>query len=147
MTKVVYNACYGGFSLSEAGMLRYAELKGIRLYPEHDKRFAALGMTTYWTVPTEQRVAPLEGEAWYSATMEERQAHNAAYSAQTISCRDFERADPILVQVVEELGNEANGRAAHLKVKDIPPGTLYRIDEYDGNESVMTQDQYEWKLA
>jgi hypothetical protein len=147
VTKVVYNACYGGFSLSEAGMRRYAELKGMAIYPEHDTKFASLGMITYWTVPPEKRVDPLEGEAWHAATMEERQAHNAAYIAQTIGCRDFDRDDPILVQVVEELGDAANGRAAKLKIEDVPAGMLYRIDEYDGAESVMTQGDYEWKLA
>jgi hypothetical protein len=30
MTKVAYNACYGGFSLSHKAIMRYAELKGIR---------------------------------------------------------------------------------------------------------------------
>lgn len=29
--KVVINNCYGGFSLSEAGIARYLELKGIKL--------------------------------------------------------------------------------------------------------------------
>lgn len=28
MTRIVYNACYGGFSLSDAAIERYAELKG-----------------------------------------------------------------------------------------------------------------------
>ncbi len=26
-------------------------------------------------------------------------------------------------------------------------GGLWRMDEYDGNESVMTKDGYEWHLA
>jgi hypothetical protein len=32
MTKIVYNACHGGFGLSEAAILRYAEIKGIKLW-------------------------------------------------------------------------------------------------------------------
>ncbi len=50
MTKIVYNACYGGFGVSEAGMRRYAEIKGIDLYVEKDKDNS---MVTYWTVPPE----------------------------------------------------------------------------------------------
>jgi hypothetical protein len=53
----------------------------------------------------------------------------------------------VLVQVVEELGAEANGECAHLRISDLPPGTLYRIDEYDGYESVATNDSYEWSVA
>jgi len=32
--KVVINTCYGGFGLSHEAMLRYAEIKGIKLYLE-----------------------------------------------------------------------------------------------------------------
>jgi hypothetical protein len=60
---------------------------------------------------------------------------------------NIERTDPALVQVVEELGNKANGKCAKLCIYEVPAGTLYRIDEYDGNESVMTQDTYDWKMA
>ncbi len=38
-------------------------------------------------------------------------------------------------------------RCADLKIEDVPSGSLWRIDEYDGRESVMTQGDYQWKLA
>lgn len=60
---------------------------------------------------------------------------------------DLSRIDPILVQVVEELGEEADGSAASLQIYELPEGTQYRIDEYDGNETVMTKDDYEWSVA
>jgi hypothetical protein len=63
------------------------------------------------------------------------------------SDRDFERNDPILVQVVEELGDKANGSCAKLRIAEVTAGTLYRIDEYDGFESVETKDSYEWNVA
>ena len=141
MTKVVYNNCYGSFSLSEAAMLRYAELKGFKLYPEKNNSFA-----TYWTVPTSERPATLTGQDWDDATNEERTAFNLAYSKYTISERDFDRTDPVLVQVVEELGKHANGMCAELAIVDLAPGTLYRIDEYDGNESVVT-GYSDWSVA
>ena len=53
----------------------------------------------------------------------------------------------ILAQVVEELGDAASGRFAKLKIRELPAGTKYRIDEYDGNESVVTMDEYEWSVA
>jgi len=142
--KVVYNACYGGFSISHEGMLRYAEIKGIKLYPEKEPRF---GFTTYWTCPPDQRPKCLEGEDFHRASMEERVASNNAYDASQLSTRDFDRNDPALVQMVEELGEKANGDCAGLAIEDVPAGSLWRIDEYDGNERVMTQNDYEWKLA
>ena len=60
---------------------------------------------------------------------------------------EVHRADPILVQVVEELGEGANGGHAYLDIRELPAGTLYRIDEYDGMENVITQDEYEWSVA
>lgn len=146
MAKVVYNACHGGFSLSEAGMRRYCEIKGIQVWPVAGK-YAAPGIITYWIVPPHQRIKPMEGDEWSAATIDERRAYNARYSAQTINARDFERHDPALVQVVEELGAEANGRYANLAIYELPDGARYRIDEYDGSESVMEPDDYEWTIA
>lgn len=61
--------------------------------------------------------------------------------------RDLERDDPILVQVVEELGSEANGDFSELAIRELPAGTRYRIDEYDGSESVITDDEQGWRIA
>jgi len=58
-----------------------------------------------------------------------------------------DRSDPVLVQVVEELGEEADTVFSDLYIREIPEGTLYRIDEYDGMETVMTQDDYKWEVA
>ena len=46
------------------------------------------------------------------------------------------RNDPDLVAVVESLGAEANGKFASLEVVEIPDGIDWRIEEYDGSESV-----------
>lgn len=60
---------------------------------------------------------------------------------------DVPRNDSILVRVVEELGDEANGMCSRLKVVDIPAGTKYRITEYDGLESILTEDDIGWSIA
>lgn len=146
MAKIVYNACYGGFSLSEAGMRRYAEIKGLTLYPESSTKYPSLGIVTYWLVPEDERPADSE-ENWHQMSLDECAASNAAYRAATISARDFERHDLALVQVVEELGEAASGEHAELKITEVPSGTSYRIDEYDGCESVMTADDYAWTVA
>ena len=44
------------------------------------------------------------------------------------------RADPVLVQVVEELGEFADGDFAELKIVEIPDGVDWFIQEYDGVE-------------
>jgi hypothetical protein len=144
MKKIAYNAQHGGFSLSDKAIRRYAEIKGIKLYPEKDPKWSHV---TYWTVPASERPPKLEGDAWYKATQEERIASNKFHSDHTISNREIPRDDPVLIQVIEELGAEANGSYASLAIAEIAPGTKYRIDEYDGAESVMTIDDYEWSVA
>ena len=51
---------------------------------------------------------------------------------------DLKRHDPFLVEVVEELGEKANGSCAKLKIEQIPKEyeNFYEITEYDGAESV-----------
>lgn len=56
---------------------------------------------------------------------------------------EIPRHDPLLVRVVEELGSRANTSCAKLAVVEIP-GTLYRVKEYDGRESVETPEKLNW---
>ena len=48
------------------------------------------------------------------------------------------REDPVLIDIVETLGNEASGRYAKLVVVEIPDELKdnYVIDEYDGIETL-----------
>ena len=118
MTKIVYNACYGGFGLSAAAMKRYAEIKGWQ--------YLAPDSTSSWDV------------GW---VLDDEGKQHSQYDL------DANRADRALVQVVEELGDAANGFAANLRIYELPAGTKYRIDEYDGQESVCTIDDYYWSIA
>ncbi len=136
MTKVVYNACYGGFNLSREACKRYWELQGQQVWIE-DGDF--MDTFTVWLVPPEERVVQKE---WRSMTQEERIDFNQRYSKQTWYDRNVSRHDPILVQVVEELGDKANGMCAKLAIDEV--SGPYRIDEYDGYESVIEPDGYDW---
>jgi len=122
MTKVVINTCFGGFGLSEKAMFRYAELKGLTLYRDND------WMPTYWLIPEEERV-----EKNYFC---DRNAYNEWYCNNTLYSSEIRRDDPVLIQVVEELGKTADGEYASLKVIEIPDDIEYSIKEYDGLEHI-----------
>jgi hypothetical protein len=110
MSKVVYNACYGGFSLSKKAALRLLELgvKGMKsIIREGDRSGVRLLMESY-NIPNK-----------------------------------LPRHDKRLVQVVEEIGADASGTCAELKVAKIT-GNKYIIDEYDGFESVQTPEDINW---
>ena len=116
MTKVAYNGCFGGFSLSRAAILRAREISG-------DPKWGG---------------AHIKGDVWDDGKpVDQDYGH----------IDDVPRHDPVLIQVIEELGEMANGSCASLCIENVPEGTQYRIDEYDGNERVMTRDDYEWQTA
>ena len=50
--------------------------------------------------------------------------------------RDIARDDPVLVAIVRELGADANGNYADLKIVEVPYGVEWHIEEYDGMEWV-----------
>lgn len=143
MIKIVINKCHGGFGLSEKAMVRYAEIKNIPLFIEKDK----FGHNTYWTIPKEKRIGFLKDIEWYSASDDKRKLSNELYSKNTISYMNIERTDPVLIQVVEELGQEANDQHSYLAIEELPKGTKYRIMEYDGAESIETQSSINWDVA
>ena len=61
----------------------------------------------------------------------------------------FERHDPILLQVIDEIGlaEAAGSRYAELAIVELPRGTKYYINEYDGLENVMTEENIKWSIA
>ena len=122
MTKIVYNGCYGGFSLSQAGVRRYLEIKGIPFVEEStESSFRSVRF----------RIASsVMGESEY-------------FSEYDIE----DRTDPILVQVVEELGDAAGGSCAELCIRELAAGTKYILREYDGSEWIETEDEMEWRVA
>lgn len=105
MRKICINKCFGGFSLSDAAVLRYGELAGLNLV-SIDK-----GYYNQWYIDS------VDDENFFSM-------YNIA------------RDDPILIQVVEELGEASWGGAAELKVVEIPDDVEWEIEEYDGQEWV-----------
>jgi len=142
MTKVVYNACYGGFGLSKEACQRYWDIKGQQVWIENDTQFKSLGLFTVWLVAPEDRIPAKDRDEFCAMTMDERIAYNQAYSKQTWYYNNVDRHDPVLVQVVEELEDKASGEYAKLAIEEVDGP--YRIDEYDGNESVQTPDTYNW---
>lgn len=130
--KVVINTCFGGFGLSHEAILLYAELKGLKVWLEESEYKSFPG--TYWTVPVNER--PKTSAEWNSAPIEERKAHIRALESSQIYDRDLKRNDPFLVEVVEKLGDKANGSCAKLAVIEIPDDVEWEVEEYDGIEHI-----------
>lgn len=129
--EIVINKCYGGFGLSYKAMMRYAEIKKIKLYAFVNKlseteRYSFDGLREY------------DGKShafcihYSTAPLKNGKVENGSYFFDS----NIKRNDPTLIQVVKELGKEANGDCAELKIIKIPDNIEYQIEEYDGQEWV-----------
>ena len=122
MPKVVINACFGGFSLSDKAMKLLAEAKRMKCVTDNITSWRGWSHCTIgWLHDV------YEGDI-NSMPMELRE--------DLLSDRQIPRNDRDLIAVVEELGKEANGRHARLRIIEIPSGVEWYIAEYDGNEHV-----------
>ena len=90
MIPIMYNTCYGGFSLSEATITEYNRRKS----PDTPK-LNAMGL-------------------------------------------HIDRTDPLMIQIIWEMGKQANGMCSDIHLDHIPPQykNNYYIQEYDGTETV-----------
>ena len=55
---------------------------------------------------------------------------------------EISRTDPILIEIVKELGESANGDYSELRIIEIPDDIAWEIDEYDGMERVVEVHRY-----
>ena len=74
---------------------------------------------------------------------EEAEALYIKLGGKPVVCDDYCRHDPILIKVIETLGDAANTKYSNIKIKTIE-GNKYIIDEYDGMESVVELDNIHW---
>ena len=56
---------------------------------------------------------------------------------------DIERTDPILIQIVEEMGEDADDAYSKLKIIEIADDVKWHIEEYDGIEHIA-EDHRTW---
>ena len=123
--KIVINNCHGGFGLSDEAIERYIDLRGLSLYKDFNSTWKT---SSYYTVP----VAEFEE----AHKQDKKTGDYAKSNALCWSHYDLERNDPLLIQVVEEMGKNANNRFSELKIVEIPDDVAWHIQEYDGLEWV-----------
>ncbi len=108
MKRVMICDAHGGFGLSREAFLRLRELGQRDALDEPDI-----------------------GEPWG-----EGQPVRESYGGLDSFCTGIPRTDPHLLQVFDELDQQASGRFCVLKAVEIPDDVEYQIEEYDGAEWV-----------
>jgi hypothetical protein len=109
MKKVAYNSQYGGFSVSLAAHDRLIELG----HP------AAVKYEAYMKLHNLRQ----EALRYKSVHYDDRDYH-------------IRRHDPLLIQVIEELKEAANGSCCSIKIDVLENNEHYVIEEFDGKEEV-----------
>lgn len=140
--KLVINNCYGGFSISNFAHKEFLRRKGKDCYfyewefgngyhridDDPDKHFGVMVSTKDYGKHTNKIGSD----------------HLIPYYRDNTSFR----TDPDFISMIEEFGSEkCSGRYAELEIVDIPSGSYYRIEEYDGLEYVEYRDEIKWLIA
>jgi hypothetical protein len=108
---IVINTCHGGFGLSREAELNYLDRAGIAYsFEDREDRYSNTNFGPFIMV---------NDQHWNS--------------------REIARDDPALVAVIRDLGEQAAGPHAELKIVSIPADVAWQIDEYDGWEWVAEQ--------
>lgn len=132
MKKVVVNRCFGGFGLSIEAQNLYAKKKGFELFHYTQTKYERSGGIEEYKKIDESSDALFT----YSFTKDLGDTISKFTSENYWYYGDIERDDAALVEVVEELGQKANSRFSKLEVVEIPDDICWKIDEYDGMETV-----------
>lgn len=127
--KVAINRCFGGYSLSQKALERLVELGVPCVDYEEQTRDPKTGL--------------------YEKERDHGHGDKVIYKGGSVGASlrggdlwevwvrgDEYRTDPLVIQVIEELGKEANGMCADLAIVDVPDGTNFEISEYDGLEHI-----------
>jgi hypothetical protein len=129
--KIVINSCFGGFGLSEEAFELYLNKKGIKFYKKPNVSGSKFFTGGYYTVPPEQYDKVAEDGRKKDGDYREINSKNWYLSAD-----DIARDDPILIEVITELGKKASGICADLRIIEIPGGVDWEISDYNGMEKV-----------
>lgn len=125
--KIVINKCYGGFELSPLAFKKLAELQGKQVYfyvPIYNS-------DDYIKV---NNIDDIKDTIYFYPVTKDLGHIASEHDVFDYIFETPKRNDLFLVRVVEELGDEASGKYAELKVVEIPDDVDWVIEEYDGIE-------------
>jgi len=146
MTEVVINSCYGGFGLSPRAILS--------LVKKNAKCIEKTPICEYYGGGNKYIEKPCYNSDWKKRYEEDIVVNKIILDEKffifswlkTLSDGEFiynynddrgkNREDQDLINTVKDLGTEANGTCANLKIVEIPNDINYVIDEYDGFETI-----------
>lgn len=135
--KLVINACYGGFGLSERAFLWLID-NGMPVKPHIAQKRDEQGRWLPEPRNEGDHITDLDHPESDLGDLINPEGHRkicGRFGAGWLR-EDRHRGNELLVRCVEALGAEANGMCAKLKVVEIPDGIEWEVEEYDGYERI-----------
>ena len=130
--EIVINKCYGGFGLSTKALRLYALKKFDKKVYFYLNDFPSKNYIK--TNKPEECLVTFALISDYGEYLSGKEMRDVLETDDYISSRNIKRNDPILIEVVKELGEKANTRFSNLCVVGIPNNVEWEIEEYDGIE-------------
>jgi len=129
MTRIVINACYGGFGVSIEAMKALVERGSDVIATVTMEEYTRGNILPSFLAELVDAGDGYQTQKWARSLFKDGLVYYIEREREG-------RTDPILVNVVEELGEMANGPHAELKIVDVPDDVEWEIAEYDGIEWV-----------
>lgn len=138
--RVVINVCFGGFGLSDEA---YEELIKLGI-PVRKYEQQVRGKNGLFNSPKnnegkiifDRELTPQGESRSNDFYWENRKDSSGLHDRYWETWLYDDRTNPLLIQVLEKMGKKANSRFAELKIVEIPDGTEYTVEEYDGREHI-----------
>lgn len=144
MRKVILNKCFGGFDVSPQAYQLYAMKKGYSHLYKY--KWVIDSWISPWDIYSDSHLYELidlfdnsSGHyftKYFGDKIYEDEISKEDWDNYYLYLGTAHREDPILIDVVEELGDEASGSCGKLVVVEIPDDLHYTIDDYDGIETL-----------
>lgn len=140
--KIVVNKCYGGFSISLEALKELVKRNAACVESCTPKHYYGGDNDKYhrkdeWEQKWNEDFKRFEdiGDGFMA---DKRRQYNVYKDGllYSLKSRYDMRTDKDLVDVVEKMGEAANGWAADLRIVDVPDNIQWEIDDYDGIETV-----------
>jgi len=130
--KIAVNKCYGGFSLSNKAIKRLLELKGKECYFYKQTKYSFKHGKDEYKLIDNPKDEMFVDVSTVNLGIKTDNIPNDYY----FYYGNIERTDADLIQVIEELGDDASGRFGDIKIVEIPDNVKWEIDNYDGIETI-----------
>lgn len=132
--KIAINKCFGGFSPSAFAYEEYMKRKGKKAFFYIQTKYQFRDKVDEYTrTPTKD----IDKQMFHCMNKDLGKTTSDLGNRHYVSLRDEKiRVDPDFIKIVEKFGNKVNTQVSDIQIVEIPDGIKWKIDDYDGIETI-----------